>query len=818
MDEDDLPRLPSVNPSLPAGLPLRNDEPATERVSAPTPLVATHTASGSWSDYDEPELLPLRWSARLVTLARVALFVWAGIVVGLAFRLRERARNEEITTGALSTLAVVGAVGAVVLAGAGGYWSDRVTQNVHRLSGRLPSRIRSLTAWWAPVLWASLLSLTVLRLEPNESIDLRPVIIVPIFALALWRPFALIRRLLKSLIRIDSDLLLATAYVLDLAAFGAMWWRLQTLPEVLTPANADSVGPLVSLGFIAAGALGFNVLVWEVLRRDIRRAVAHRQIALRTRHHHRQLRAHGIDPLDRAVREALVRVAGDGAALASSLGLPDTQAPPVLPDVVPTLPEAPLPWVERERLREATTNDSMPPVETDGVAVVDSTPQVPVVEPDATVPDLDEEPASAADENASVDDAEAVADDFSVGAESDAAVVDPVTSEASTDGGVATEPGDGSVAEEDEAEHSVDVADRGLPSEQDPIDDGDPAGSSGAVDVRDRLARAVESAEGPRSNDRSRDRLLDRLAERARAFQDDGVEPDPLEALFSWSASSDRTGESDHRESIVARLERLGITPTQPTESTPQPSFDSASGDDAADRTLVVNRVFALEFARYAMLVALAAAVACSLWWVVSSVDVGEQLSASSSVDGLDRLETARRAALGMLLGAMALTSLWASLVGHRAARLGADPNGTMVATVATVVATASAAFAVATQEQFADTTGLIAAIVCLGAALVARRVLVSLHESFGQVTSVTSLSMVALTVAIATGWAGGLLRQVGAPDSFGALLFFGGLTTVSLAVTTVSTAVGSDRLLEAIMLADISDDAVDDEPENVDR
>src|SRR5690606_33754205 len=99
----------------------------------------------------------------------------------------------------------------------------------------------------------------------------RPFVAGAVLAAALWRPYALVRRILKSLIRVDSDLVIVSGYVLDMAVFGLLWARIASLPDVLTPADSGVVGVLLGLAAVAALAAIGNVGAWFVIVRDVDR-------------------------------------------------------------------------------------------------------------------------------------------------------------------------------------------------------------------------------------------------------------------------------------------------------------------------------------------------------------------------------------------------------------------------------------------------------------------------------------------------------------------------------------------------------------------
>ncbi len=228
-------------------------------------------------------------------IARVVTVLWAFAVGFAALETRSRAADGFDDGSLVTTVGRFGIGVAVLVLGVGMIWSDRRVRNLKLLDGRRPTRPRCISAWAAPGLVVGLLAVTIVQLEPNELFDARPPAIVLLFAIAMWRPFALIRRVLTTLTRVSSDPLLGIAYVLDLAAFGLLWWQLTVWPATVDR-SGGSVDILVGVGFAAAVALGANVFVWRMILGAADSAEAYRLTQLGTRHDHRVLRLRGIDP------------------------------------------------------------------------------------------------------------------------------------------------------------------------------------------------------------------------------------------------------------------------------------------------------------------------------------------------------------------------------------------------------------------------------------------------------------------------------------------------------------------------------------------
>ncbi len=264
--------------------------------------------SADLPEFEPPKLLKVHGLGYAWIALRVITTLWA-IALGIAAVLVRNDAEAGFSDGAI--VAKVGFVGALIayaLTVVGGFWSVRLTMNVHRLEGRYPTRNRAVRAWLYPGLWAGLMALTLVRAEPNADFDIRPLIIVTGFMITMWRPYALVRRIFLSLTRTSVDALIGVMYVLDVAGFGLIWWRVANWPEVLTPTNAGTADVMIGVGFATAVAFAAAGLVVILLVRAAETGQAHRMVVLRTRHDHRIARTLGLDPLDEAVRWALVEV------------------------------------------------------------------------------------------------------------------------------------------------------------------------------------------------------------------------------------------------------------------------------------------------------------------------------------------------------------------------------------------------------------------------------------------------------------------------------------------------------------------------------
>lgn len=321
------PRLPLTPPDAPPEQLSFVDPTGRKGVRAPT-------LPPDIPEYEEPPLVQTVRASHALVASRLLLVAWAVVTVVVTSVLRSRSHGEDTSTGPIGVLVAGWLLISVLSAAAGWWWSDRNAYNVHQLGRRLPGRARCVSGWAAPVVWSLLLAVTVVRFEPTEVLDVRPTIIVAVFVAAMWRPYSLCRRLIRSLSRVDSDGLVGTAFLFDLAAFGFMWWQFERWPSDLGPSTSGSADLLVGLAAAACVAYAVNAVLWLGIARSVRTAMWHRRIAARTLHDHRHLRLRGIDPMDPVVRWALLRVRQEELAAAQARVAPTHDvdfAPPPLP-------------------------------------------------------------------------------------------------------------------------------------------------------------------------------------------------------------------------------------------------------------------------------------------------------------------------------------------------------------------------------------------------------------------------------------------------------------------------------------------------------
>ena len=786
-ESDELPRLPDVVP------PRAHEQPTLP--FGPADLGASHRPDEAirqvhWVEYVEPELVSLRRPGLAVLGARVTLALWAGALVVVAWLVRLDLDPASASTTSITVVALVGLLVAASTAAVGWWWSDRATQNIHLLEGRFPRRPRCATAWAAPVIWFVALSFTILRLGPTEVVDVRPAIVGMIFAAALWRPYSLVRRILKSLIRVDSDLAVASGYLLDLALFGLLWARLSGFPDVLAPSDTGTADTLIGLGAVAAVAAVGNIAVWRLLIRDVDRAVRHRSVATRTRHDHRQLRLAGIDPLDPKVLLAMHTIRQETqhsmVAGAVSEGVDPDEEEDRNADATTTAEAAPdesLPTVAGPDTADddAQVGDDDAQVGDDDAQLVDGAPseEAPVVassaegvDPGRTV-DTDEMPW--AEEGSTVDRPDHVA-----------ARVDPVDS--------ITRRLDRtrSAARVDPTESSVVGPDGSVPREDAARQD---AGSESTSDSGTRGDR-VSARQRRLDSDVPTDRI-ERLSKRFDSEAGSDESTSGIDRIGRLSQRLDQEAAAGASRSVLDRLERLGIEPGG--SALPDDGL-GWNADGPAETELVRDRIYSLELARYLLLLAAIICAGASVWFVVRSFDVRELSDGAIVGTELDGLETARIATVVTLAVVLAWVPVWCAVAARWANRVGIDVPGAVRCAV--LACSSGLLLGVGFVVGPASSAMMFAVFGALGAALWSFPVMIEIARRSGYGTTIPALLPAALGASVLVAWAGGLLQPLAATDSVAAMSFFGGLVALLVALAAAVAVVSTGDVVEWVKLS----------------
>lgn len=280
-----------------------------------------------------PEIGRFEVVRALLLAVRVAMTVWAFTLGAVAARSADDVVSLD---RAVRTLTVIGVVIAALWFVLGAVWAVLRTRNVRRLDGRYPTRWRAARVWvYAPV-WITLMSFTLVRLEPHPDLDIRPPIIVVGFVLAMQPVYRIVQRIFKSLVRVRPDAATFVLFLVDTIAFGLIWWRIADWPDRAVDIDSTTTDLITSAAFAAAIALLVGLLAAVYLDLEADCAEDTRLLALRTRHDHRIARLQGLDPLESATRWALwtARQAADRAAADVAAAPPQAATAPPAPATI----------------------------------------------------------------------------------------------------------------------------------------------------------------------------------------------------------------------------------------------------------------------------------------------------------------------------------------------------------------------------------------------------------------------------------------------------------------------------------------------------
>ncbi len=771
-NDDDLPRLPT----LPEPMQLPFEPPKV----APAEMVL----KSDWVPFTEPELLNVVWARRWFIFARLLLCGWVATLVIAAIAARSNAVDGLDRGGTVRAIGWIGLALVGMTSVLGWRWSDRHTRNIHRLEARLPTRFWCVRAWVAPLLWGALLAVTVLQLRPGELLDVRPPIVVPIFAAALWRPYALVRRMLASLIRVRSDALIGTAFVLDLAAFGLLWWQLWTWPDLLTSVNLGNADVFIGVSAAAGIAMVANLLVWASLTGAVGRAQGHRLTAIRTRHDHRQLRLRGIDPMDRQVRWALLRIrqqAHEESQASESVGRPATTT-------TTTMAASPTPETVERAARERV--GSM-----EGV----------------------EEPTSDASEP------EAPSDD---GAKPPITLVPSADDDAKPPITLVRHPADGAKppitlvpSADDDAKPPITLVRR--PADDEPIlpadepslptSDGPADGDRLTERLRELASRASAASDAQNSAGPVQISRAEQLREQLRQVPDNVIlHPRAAERFGLLGARFE--GDADigvSGESLLQRLGEFGITPG-PVANEPVGGWHHDEPNSAL-AGWSPPKLYGLEVVRYILILAIVAVVTTSVWITYRSVTVGNELvDGIIGADDVRQLDLARRATVVTLGIATAMVSLWAAVLITYARRAGGTRTGARRLYALFGLAIALNVLAYLLDGSTRGTVSLLFLLGSLATAVVAALLLAPAQRWLDPRMMAPIVWTFGLVLLVITSWLGGLQTPFEPDAALDTLTFIAAFQTIFAGVIAVVVTLSTSDLVDEMQLALARVDSVD--------
>jgi hypothetical protein len=240
--------------------------------------------------FEAPELLPLRLVNVAWIATRFAIVVWTAAIALVAIRTTRRidgAASDRSIADVGDDMTIVVLVGVILLAalfGASVWWSRTVAENTRRLRGRWPSLNRATRVWFYPTVWVALAALTFLRINVTSEFDPLPAIAAIVFALTLYSPYSMLHRIFKTLTRVRPEMAIRAAYLLDLAGFGIIWWRLTDWPDPITGTDSGTVDAMAWAAIAASGLLLISAGITANIAHEAAVAQRYRIRVLATRH------------------------------------------------------------------------------------------------------------------------------------------------------------------------------------------------------------------------------------------------------------------------------------------------------------------------------------------------------------------------------------------------------------------------------------------------------------------------------------------------------------------------------------------------------
>lgn len=286
-DEAGTPPSPPPLPTLPAPAPTAATEvddadpwAAEAGVEAPLPAdqlalrhvpraaraafdpgLPTAPPSSTTTEFVRPDLAPMGDSITALLIGRVLLVV-AALVVGIAARRSTGLGGEQ---RAESFWPLVGAAGVFVAVGTAGlmFWSAQLAGNARLLRTRSSTPRAMVWGWLAVVAWVVVSSLTYLRLEVGGGFDPLPGVAGVGWVIVLALAYGRLQGVFEGLSR-RPPIVWLSAFPIDAAAFGLVWWRLTDWPSPVGGFR-DDVQLTATVAFGAAAALTVNGFVFARL-------------------------------------------------------------------------------------------------------------------------------------------------------------------------------------------------------------------------------------------------------------------------------------------------------------------------------------------------------------------------------------------------------------------------------------------------------------------------------------------------------------------------------------------------------------------------
>jgi hypothetical protein len=257
------------------------------------------------------------------------------------------------------------------------------------------------------------------------------------------------------------------------------------------------------------------------------------------------------------------------------------------------------------------------------------------------------------------------------------------------------------------------------------------------------------------------------------------------------------SGDDESGPSLLVLLEEYGISPRL-DQPIPSPEQEDARPIDRR----IPPRLYLLESVRYILLVGLAAIGACCGWVVAKSVSISGLIDGAIPASDIEALEDARRLYITVLGLALALVTLWSSVVASHARRAGV-PTIRMwhyYASMGSAAALNVVAFAVDGGTR--GTFSLLCLIGCLAGALVCMVMLTEVVRRFDCSTTKLILWSGCLIMVIVVSWLGGLHKPIEPTRGLDSLTFFAASAGIIAFVTVVFAALSTSEIEDRIRVS----------------
>lgn len=254
---DTPPSLPSLPSSPPPSPPATDD--STRHVPDSSIMPGTGAlppATPSIEDFERPDLEPMG-PPTVAVLAGRALIAVAALLVGLAAR-----RGASRTADTYEFWSVVVSAGVLTAVGLATmvFWTAALAANARRLRARSSTPWATVGGWSLVVAWVAVSCVTYLRVDVGGDFDPLPAVAGLGWVLTMAVAYGRLQGVFRSLTR-RPPIVWLTAFPIDAAALGLVWWRLTSWPSPVA-GEVDHARLTANIAFGASAALAVNVFVF----------------------------------------------------------------------------------------------------------------------------------------------------------------------------------------------------------------------------------------------------------------------------------------------------------------------------------------------------------------------------------------------------------------------------------------------------------------------------------------------------------------------------------------------------------------------------